>query len=85
MLLAAEPAPLASRRAQSSGSADSGGGGEGQTLSSLLPHGLEDWSSAGGGDLLQGAAHGLEDVNKHREKNRNAQVRHACHQVTVFA
>ncbi len=55
-------------RAQSSGSVDSAGGGEGQTLNSLLPFGADELGSSGGMDMS------TDDVNKHREKNRNAQV-----------
>ena len=71
----AKPVPMpastmsvAGHRAQSSGSVDSAGGGEGQTLSSLLPFGTEELGSSGGMDVS------ADDVNKNREKNRNAQV-----------
>lgn len=71
---------------QSSGSVDSGGGAEGQTsLTSLLPPqlgngmgenmaGSSEGNSGGNAMDLQGLGHQAEDVNKHREKNRNAQV-----------
>lgn len=62
---------------QSSGSVDSGGGVDGQaSLTSLLPQGgVDDLGSSGGGATdMQGTDAPAEDVNKHREKNRNAQV-----------
>lgn len=58
-------------RAQSSGSADSACGEANPALSSLLGFNADELGSSGGGNRDMSAA---EDINKQREKNRNAQV-----------